>query len=231
VPEYVPRRIGEVLQAAALAGAAVGAAVTLAWARTRALPLAVAGVAAVLVFAVFAAVGLPINTRYAFLAAAVLCIFCGAGAFGWAALAPWQRWRRPWIAIGALIVIGLLASAPSQYRSAHRELRKLARQEAIEDDLTALVGSGAINLGCGPVGVPNHAPIPLLALYLKTSPANVRSAQAGAISSGVYVDPASKEVEDDYVLDPHDPHRAVSVPPGFREAATSSSWLIFKRCE
>jgi hypothetical protein len=80
------------------------------------------------------------------------------------------------------------------------------------------------------VGVPNHAPVPLLALYLKTSPANVISAQVNQISYGTYVDPASVEVERDYVLDPHDPHLAVSVPPGFTESATSRSWLIFRRC-
>ena len=32
------------------------------------------------------AAGLPINTRYAFLAAAILCVFCGAGVFGWTRL-------------------------------------------------------------------------------------------------------------------------------------------------
>jgi hypothetical protein len=127
--------------------------------------------------------------------------------------------------------VGLLASAPSQYRTAHRELGKLGHQEGVEDDLTALVRSGAINLRCGPVGVPNHAPIPLLSLYLKTSPANVRSAQVGSISSGVYLDPASAEVERAYALDRRDPHKAVSVPPGFKEAATNRSWLIFQRCE
>jgi hypothetical protein len=80
------------------------------------------------------------------------------------------------------------------------------------------------------VGVPNHAPIPLLALYLKTSPKNVISAQVKQISYGTYVDPASVAVERDYVLDPHDPHLAVTVPPGFTESATDRSWLIFRRC-
>ena len=37
----------------------------------------------VAVFVVFAAIGLPINTRYAFLAAAFGCLFCGAAVFGW----------------------------------------------------------------------------------------------------------------------------------------------------
>jgi hypothetical protein len=107
---------------------------------------------------------------------------------------------------------------------------KLARQQRAEGDLVALVHRGAINLRCGPVGVPNHAPIPLLALYLRTSPANVISAQVGHIEHGVYVDPASREVEEDYVLDPLDPHEPVSVPPGFAGSAANRSWRIYARC-
>lgn len=231
VPEYVPRRIGEVMGAAGLAGAAVGGVVALLWLRRRALTGAAAGVLAVAIFAAFASVGLPINTRYAFLASAILCIFCGAGAFGWRMLSPRDGRRRTWMALGGAIVLGLIASAPSQYGTVHEQLGKLATQEGIEGDLEALVNSGAVNLRCGPVGVPNHAPIPLLALYLRTSPANVQSAQVGHIARGVYVDPASKEVEEDYILDSHDPHEAVSVPPGFTEVATNSSWLVFRRCE
>ena len=36
---------------------------------------------------------------------------------------------------------------------------------------------GAITARCQPVGVPNHAPIPLLALWLKSPPGEIRSAQ------------------------------------------------------
>jgi hypothetical protein len=219
VPLYIPKRIGEVLQAAGLAAAATGGVLSLLWLRGRALPGALAGVAAVAIFAAFAIIGLPINTRYAFLAAAFLCIFGGAGAFGWLALPAGDRRRRVWLVLGGLIVVALLASAPSQYRTAERELDKLANQERIEGDLEALVGSHAINLRCGPVGVPNHAPIPLLALYLRTSPARIRSAESGHIDRGVYADPAS-----------HDPHEAVTVPPGFIAAGANRSWLIFKHC-
>jgi hypothetical protein len=141
-----------------------------------------------------------------------------------------RRRRRLRLAAGALVIVLLVAYAPAQYRSGHTELDMLARQHSIEGDLLALVRSHAINLRCGPVGVPNHAPIPLLALYLKTSPRNVVSLEAGHISAGVYVDPANEEVERDYVLDPDDPHEAVSVPPGFTESATNRSWLIFHRC-
>jgi hypothetical protein len=230
VPEYIPRRIGEILRPPVLLGAAVGGVLTIAWMRTRATLGASAGVLAVLVFAFFAALGLPINTRYAFLIAAILCVFAGAGVLGWLDLKRGERHRRWWLAAGTIVAIALLAYIPAQYRSAHRELDKLARQQSVEGDLLALVDDRAINLACGPVGVPNHAPIPLLALYLKTSPRNVLSAQVGHIRSGVYVDPASRQVGRDYVLDRRDPVKAVSVPPGFVESRANRSWLIFSRC-
>jgi hypothetical protein len=232
VPEYIPRRIGEIMRPPVLVAAALGGTLSWAWLRRRAVPGAAAGVLAVAVFAFFAALGLPINTRYAFLASALLCVFAGAGAFGWLNLRGEQRHRRWWIAGAVLVVLALIAYAPAQYRTAHREMDKLARQQRIEGDLLALVEDRAINLACGPVGVPNHAPIPLLALFLKTSPRNVVSLQVGHIATGVYVDPASREVESDYVLDPKDPiAKAVSVPPGFTETRANRSWLIFHRCD
>jgi hypothetical protein len=230
VPEYIPRRIGAILRPPVLVGAALGGVLSLLWLRRRALVGAVAGLLAVVVFAAFASVGLPINTRYAFLASAILCIFCGAGVFGWTHLPRGDVRRRWWLAGAALVLLALLAYVPSQYTAVHRQMDSLARENSIEDDLLALVRSHAINLACGPVGVPNHAPVPLLALYLKTSPRNIVSLQSGHISAGVYVDPADKLVEEDYVLDAHDPVEPVSVPPGFTEAATNRSWLVFQRC-
>lgn len=232
VPEWVPRRIGEIVSPPALAGAALGGLLGLLWLRRRAALGAVAGVVAVVVFAAFASVGLPINTRYAFLASAILCLFCGVGVFGWLCLPSGDRRRRVWMAASAIVVVALIAYTPSQYRTNHSELGKLARQQSLEGELVALVDSHTINLSCGRVGVPNHAPVPLLALYLETSPANVVSLQSGHIASGIYVDPASRQVETDYVLDPHDPHaKTVSIPPGFSAAGADASWLIFKRCE
>ncbi len=230
VPEYIPRRIGEILRPAVLVAAAFGGVLSLLWLRRRALLGAGAGVLAVVVFAAFASVGLPINTRYAFLAASILCIFAGAGVFGWVGLKRQDPRRRWWMGGGTIVFVLMLAFVPSNYREAHRELDNLSRQHRIEGDLLALVDDDAINLRCGPIGVPNHAPVPLLALYLESSPANIVSPEAGHITRGVYVDPASKEVEMDYVLDKHDPVQAVSVPPGFTESATNRSWLIFKRC-
>jgi hypothetical protein len=230
VSEYVPRRIGEILRPPVLAGAAIGGVLSLLWLRRRALMGAIAGIIAVAVFAAVGAAGLSINTRYAFPTAAILCVFYGAGAFGWTQLARGERARRWWMVAGAAIVVALAAYIPAQYRSVHRELDKLARQQSIRGDLLALVDAHALSLRCGPIGVPNHAPIPLLALYLQAGPQHVISAQVGSISSGEYVDPASKEVEESFVLDPRDPHLPVSVPPGFHEVHANRSWLIFQRC-
>ena len=230
VPQYIPRRIGEILRPPVLAGAALGGVLSLWWLPRRARVGAVAGVVSVVVFAAFATAGLPIDTRYAFLAAAILCVFCGAGAFGWTRLAREDPRRRWWMAGGALVLVALVAYIPSQYHTAHHELDALARQQSIQNDLLALVSEGALTRSCEPVGVPNHAPIPLLALYLETSPRNVVSAEAGPISSGSYVDPASREVEENYILDTHDPHLPVTVPPGFVETHANRSWFVFAHC-
>jgi hypothetical protein len=231
VPEYIPRRIGEILRPAVLAAAAVGGVLSLLWLRERARLAAAVGLLAVAVFALFATAGLPINTRYAFLPAAILCIFCGAGVFGWTRLPSGDSRRRWWIAASAVLGAWLLLTIPSQYRSADHELDNLARQQTIQNDLVALVDDGSIGLSCGPVGVPNHRPIPLLSLRLKTSPKNVVSAEVMRIARGTYVDPATAEVRSDYILDLHDPHPLVArVPPGFVLMHESRSWRVYARC-
>jgi hypothetical protein len=233
VPEYIPRRIGEILRPPALVVAALGGVLSLMWLRRQAAMAAIVGTVAVVVFAALASIGLPINTRYAFLPSAILCVFCGAGVFGWLELptagAPGHK-RTVWISAATVAALALIGSGPSQYKHAHTELGKLARTHVIEDELVALVDDHAINLKCGRVAVPDHAPLPLLALYLKTSPANVVSLQSGNISAGLYVDPASKAVEEDYALNERDPIHAVGIPPGFAESRANASWIIFKRC-
>jgi hypothetical protein len=235
VPQYIPRRIGAILRPTVLVGAALGGVLSLAWLGNRARLGAIAGVLAVAVFAAMASVGLPIDERYAFLAAAILCLFCGAGVFGWTRLPRGDKRRTPWMVAGSVVLVVLLATLPGQVRSAHHQLQSLANQESIQDDLLAFVHDGAIALKCGPVGVPNHAPIPLLALYLKARPGLIVSAEAALTESkqqenGTYVDPASMEVEKEYVLDPKDPHLPVSIPPGFLETHSNRSWLIFAHC-
>jgi hypothetical protein len=230
VPQYIPRRIGEILGPAVLLGAALGGVLTLWWLRARALPGAIVGIVAVVVFAAFASVGLPIDTRYAFLPAALLCVFCGAGLCGWLLLARDDRRRHWWMAGAAVVLLALLAYIPSQYRTDHHQLNELARQQRIQNDLVALVDGGAITAHCEPIGVPNHAPIPLLALWLEDDPGEIVSAQARAIARGTYLAPANAEVQKDYILDEAERAHHVSVPPGFAASGGNRSWRISKRC-
>ncbi len=230
VPEYIPRRIGEILGPFALVAAALGGLAALAWLRARALPGALAGVVAVVVFAAFASVGLPIDTRYAFLAAAILCVFAGAAVFGWMELPREDPHRRWWMVAAALSVVALLASIPSEYRTNHRELNELGRQQRIQSELTALVDAGAITANCEPIGVTNHAPIPLLALWLETPPSEIANLQMQKIAHGTFVDPADAEVQTHYILDRNDPHQPVAVPEGFAVTHTNRSWRILRRC-
>ncbi len=230
VPEYIPRRIGSILGPFVLVAAALGGVLALLWLRARALPGALAGVVAVGVFAAFASVGLPIDTRYAFLAAAILCVFAGAAVCGWMELPREDPHRRWWMAAAAVSVVALLASIPSQYRANHHELNELGRQQRIQNELTALVRGNAITTSCEPIGVTNHAPVPLLALWLETPPGEIANLQVMKIAHGTFVDPADSEVEKDYILDPNDPHQPVAVPEGFTATHVNRSWRILQRC-
>ncbi|HVR05770.1 MAG TPA: hypothetical protein VMS02_06985 [Solirubrobacteraceae bacterium] len=232
VPEYIPRRIGEVLGPAALAGAVLGGVLAVLWLRRRALPGALVGLLAVVVLAVFATAGLPIDTRYVFVPAALLCVFCGASLAGWTLLAPSDPRRRWWAAGAALVALALLITAPSQYRVDHKELDELGVQQRIQNDLVALVHSGALGTTCEPIGVPNHAPIPLLALYLEADPSQIPSAQAATrpLAHGSYLQPATGEVQRHYILDLSERARPVRVPPGFAPTAANRSWRVYQRC-
>src|SRR5262249_50555134 len=112
VPGTVPRRLGEILREPGLFGAAAGGLLVLAFMRRRAaLPIA-AGFTSIAAFCVLAAAGLPILGRYLLLPAAILAVFCGAGAFGWLTLPRDHRWRIAWAAIGGAILAVFVLFAP-----------------------------------------------------------------------------------------------------------------------
>jgi hypothetical protein len=231
VPITGSRRIGEILREPGLVGAAVGGALSLIWLRERVALAVGAGAVAVVAFCLLAIGGLPLVTRYVFVIAALLAVFAAAGALGWRTMPTGDARRRRWQLVAAVVAVGLVAFIPSQAHRLDGTFDSLARQQRIQDDLVALVDHHQIGLRCGPIGVPNHRPIPLLALRLKTSPSNIVSAQVRQLSRGTYVDPADAEVKRDYTLDPHDPHPLVAaVPPGFVLSAENRSWRVYTRC-
>jgi hypothetical protein len=231
VPTTAPRRLGEILREPVLLGAVVGGALTLAFAPGRLkLPLA-AGIAAVAAFCVLAAAGLPILGRYLFLPAVLLAIVCGAGAFGWLVLAPEHPWRGRARIAGIVVLLAQVPFIPAQVDRIHELRGALGIQTQIRDDLHALAQQPVVQNGCTPTAVPNHRPVPLLALWLDRPPEQILSAQLVRIRSGQYFDPATLRVERNFTLDKRDPKRLTAgVPPGFRRVAANRSWILYERC-
>ena len=106
------------------------------------------------------------------------------------------------------------------------------RQQRSKTTSLALVADGSITLRCGPVGVPNHAPIPLLALYLKTSPQNDRqrpkSARSPTAPTSTRRARKSKTTTCSTPTTRTLPRQRAA---GLHRGRTPNrSWLIFERC-
>jgi hypothetical protein len=231
IPLTAPRRIGEILREPVLLGAAAGGVLSLAFLRSRATLPAVAGVAAMLAFCVLAVAGLPILGRYLLGPATLLAIFAGAGVFGWTRLDPGHPWRRRWQVIAVVVALALVAFIPAQVDRLRTLHRTIGIQRTIKDDLRAMAGNPVFASGCRPVGVPNHRPVPDLALWLDRAPADILSAQLVRLREGLYVSPATAKVERAFTLDRNDPRRlTAAVPPGFSEVARNRSWILYARC-
>jgi len=223
-----PRRLGEIVREPVLVGAVGGGLLALAFVRSRARVGIVAGVLAVAAFALLGAAGLSVITRYLLLTGTIVAIFCGAGAFGWQLLPEDHPWRRRWFAFGVLVLVLLAVFVPSQADRLSKLQDSIAIQERIRDDLHDLADSTAFAAECDPVSVPNHRPVPLLALWLDRRPSEIVSAQVEPPRSGYYIDPASAEVEENFSLDKNDPGRLTAeVPPGFELVAENRSWRLF----
>jgi hypothetical protein len=227
VPTTVPRRIGEILREPVLFGAAGGGLLSLAFLRKRVALGAIAGAVTIVAFAVLATAGLPILGRYLLAPATILAVFCGAGAFGWAELPRGHPWRRRWAWFGALTLVGLVAFIPAQVNRINAERNALRIQDTIQDDLHALTP----DFPCTPITVPNHRPIPLLALWLDVDPKMIAAAQERLPTSGTYVRPRTARVARDYILDPRDLNQRIPPPPpGFRPVKANASWRVYASC-
>jgi hypothetical protein len=227
VPVTVPRRLGEILREPVLFGAAGGGLLALAFLRARVALGAIAGVVALAAFCVLAAAGLPILGRYLLGPATILAVFCGAGAFGWAELPRGHPWRRRWAWFGAVTLAGLVAFIPAQVNRIGDLRDALRIQDLIQDDLHTL----APDFPCTPITVPNHRPVPLLALWLDLDPKRIAVAQERRPRSGTYVTPSSPSVARDYILDPRDLDRRIPPPPaGFARVDANASWRVFADC-
>jgi len=235
VPYTGARRLGEVLDPDGVVAALAGAALALWLTRARAALGAVATAIAVLALALVASSGLPIQDRYVFVIAALGAVFAGAALFGWRSLPQGHPRRRLWqataVVVAALIVAtSAIWQAPRYHKtfsSSKPADQSLDAQQRIANDLKALVSSRALTTACLPISVPYATPVPLLALELHTSPANIVFKQ---IRSGTYLAAATAAVYRQYQLDPHEQQRHGLPRPGFHRVAHNRSWTTYQRC-
>ena len=117
--------------------------------------------------------------------------------------------------------------APSQANRVSDLRASMGTQADILADLHAI----ADDVTCRPVSVPNHRPVPHVALWTGIPPGQIVSAQLEQPSRGAYIDPASERVERNFTLDKNDPKTlTASVPPGFEKVAANASWRLYARC-
>jgi hypothetical protein len=234
VPYDGARRLGEVLGPDGLVAAAIGGVLALWLTRSRATLGTVTGVLAVIAFAILGAAGLPIQDRYVLLIATLLAVFGGAGLLGWQLLDRKHPRRRLWQAGAALIAVAIVASIPWDVPRFHKTFvgstpadQALPAQQRIQADLVALTAHHAITTACGAISVPYATPVPVLALYLHTSPANITFAP---ITRGTFLTAASPAVYTEYELDTNETRRTGDVPAGFRLIASNRSWRVYSSC-
>ena len=233
VPTTLPRRLGEVLREPVVAGAIAGVVLALGWLRGRATLLLAACVLALGAYAIGGIGGVPLLTRYLLLAGALCSLLCAIGALGWRDLERGSRLRRAWIVVGALVLLALVAFVPAQVERLGSLRDSIALQERIRADLHAVVETPAFAAAsrCGPTAVPNHRPVPQLSLWLDRPPRAIVTAQTGRPRTGVFIAPATAEVEEQFLVDRRDPERLTAPPPpGFRAVGGNRSWRLFARC-
>ena len=238
VPEVMPRRLGEIMRLEFLIAAVIGSALALWLLRRRVvLPLALAvlnGVA----FLVLAVAELPLLGRYLFLSAAMLSLLAAVAALGWTALPRKTRFRKRWMALGTLVLIGFVVLAPWQAERLWDKRTDIVARDGVMDDLHSLATDPAVARAagrCRPLYVPNHRPVPELSLWTGARPKDVVALPVAPSPDGLYIGPASADAERLSVLDPRDPRPlGASVPPpgegpaNFeREIARNASWVAW----
>jgi hypothetical protein len=240
VPEVMPRRLGEIVRLPELIAAVIGFGAGLLWLRRRTLLPAAIAVLNGVAFVVFGIAGLSLLGRYLFLASTMLALFAAVAALGWTAL-PKGWLRRFWALAGVPILIALIALNVGMQSTRLWDLRTdIAKRDRVQADLHRLVEDPQVEpalRACNPLYVPNHRPVPDLALWLGKRPQDIPALPVGPSPDGGYVGPATEEAARLSVLDPRDPKPLGTEvptpgrgPAGYRELGRNRSWVAFAGC-
>jgi hypothetical protein len=232
VPETMPRRLGEILRLPALVGGVTGFFLAIYLVRARALVPAALTVLGGLAFIALGFAGLPLIGRYLFLPAAMLAIFFGYCVIGWRDGEPGTG-RRLWVIGGLALLAAFIAFTPANLRGLDGMRDGVELRGKFQNDLRSLATTSptaSLMKRCAPIYVPNHRPVPILAYYLDRRPEEIISAQLERPRRGLFVDPATAQVESKFVLDPHDPRRLdATVPSDFHRAGGNRSWVLYEK--
>jgi hypothetical protein len=229
LPEVAPRRMGEILRLPELLAAVAGVGFSLAWMRDRAhLPLVIAllnGIA----YTAFAIAGLPLLGRYLFVAAAMLAVFAGAGAFGWRELPPGHPGRRIWRPVGTAALLAIVIFFPLQQVDRLNVMKDdIAARDRIQADLKDLVEQPKVRQdlrGCREVVVPSHRLVPLIASWADIRPRRITTVRGPLFGATCVVWPANPIVARLAVLDPNEPGASLARWRG-PATARNRSWIF-----
>ena len=228
VPETMARRLGEILRLPVLVGGTAGFFAALYLARERARVPAALALLGGLGFVALGFAGLPLIGRYLLLPAAMLAIFFGFAAVGWLSIE--GSIRRHWAIAGVVLLALFAVFAPANVNGLDGMRDGVQLRGKVEDDLRELSGSGLLFERCSPIYVPNHRLVPILAWQLDREPEEIVSAQLVRPERGIFVAPATRVVEEKFVLDPNDPKRLdAEVPSGFARVGGNESWVLYER--
>ncbi len=180
----------------------------------------------------FLAIGLAhlsLISRYLFVPATVVALLCAVGAFAWLSLPASNRWRRPWMIAGSLLLVAVGVGFGAHAASTLPGLRSSAARTSRDDgDLRALLATrpsqAALSAlgrpGCGPLQTNDFRARPMVALLRGTDRPEAYvlvHRRDVARTPGLYLD--SVRV----------PHPG-AVAPGFVAVARRGVWTLYSGC-
>ena len=174
-----------------LAGAAV--ALVRFYARTV-LPAAVAGIG-LLTFVLLGSAGLPVLTRYLLLPAAMLVLWCAVLVAGFTI--PEAR-ERAWPVVGALTLLALVVTAPSQLDSLRAARAVAAARGPVSGELQRLLSTTEVRAALarcgGRISVPDPRPKPLAAFVLRRASSSIAVQGTGPSLRIAYANDAARAI-------------------------------------